>query len=87
MKQKIFKIVTAIILLITLTMVNFIYVGAGLISYAASESQTNHQNIGFKAELKDENTLALEISVLKEGYFNGSISLNNSNFNITIDTT
>lgn len=82
MKQKIFKIVTAIILLITLTMVNFIYVGAGLISYAASESQTNHQNVGFKAELKDENTLALEIDVQKEGYFNGEITLENSNFEL-----
>ena len=82
MKQKIFKIVTAIILLITLTMVNFIYVGAGLVSYAASESQTNHQNIGFKAELKDENTLTLEISVQKEGYFNGEIALENSNFKL-----
>lgn len=82
MKRKIFKIITSIILLITLTAINFIYVGAGLISYATSDIQTNHQNVEFKAELKDENTLSLDISVQKEGYFNGEITLGNSNFEL-----
>ena len=82
MKQKILKIVTVIMLLITLTMINFIYVGNGLISYAASNTQTNHQNIEFKAELKDENILSLEINVQKEGYINGEITLDSSNFKL-----
>ena len=45
MKNKIFKIVTVVVLLATLTMANFIYVGFGLVSYAVSNTSTNHQNI------------------------------------------
>ena len=84
MKNKIFKIVTVVVLLATLTMANFIYVGFGLVSYAVSNTATNHQNIEFDAQLKEENILSLSINVKKEGYFNGDITLENSNF--TIDT-
>ena len=45
MKNKVLKIVTVVILLATLTMANFIYVGYGLVSYAASSIATNHQNV------------------------------------------
>ncbi|MCI8443677.1 MAG: hypothetical protein HFJ37_00600 [Clostridia bacterium] len=80
MKNKILKILTSILLLITLTITNFIYVGVGFVSYAQSSVETNHQNIEFGATLKDNHILVLEINVKKEGYFNGSIDLQNSNF-------
>ena len=51
MKNKVLKIVTVIILLATLTMANFIYVGYGLVSYAASSIATNHQNVEFDLTL------------------------------------
>lgn len=97
MKNKILKISVAIVVLITLTMTNFVFVGASFISYAASNLETNHQNVEFDAYLKDENgnkqttiektfegedTIYLQISVKKEGYFNGNISLENSNFKL-----
>lgn len=82
MKNKILKIVTSILLLITLTITNFIYVGVGFVSYAKSSIATNHQNIEFGAAWKDNNILELAINVKKEGYFNGSIRLENSNFKL-----
>lgn len=85
MKNKIFKITTVILLLLSLTMTSFAYVGAGLISYAVSSSSTNHQNVEFEVQLKEENTLSMKVSVKKEGYFNGEIALENSNFNIKAD--
>jgi len=80
MKRKILKIVTIMLLLVALTMTNFIYVGVGLVSYAESSVATNHQNVEFGATLKDKNILELELNVKKEGYFNGEINLENSNF-------
>ena len=85
MKSKIFKIITVTLLLATLLLANFIYVGNGLISYAISSSATNHQNVEFDAQLKDENILSIQVSVKKEGYFNGEIVLENSNFNLKQD--
>ncbi len=82
MKGKIIKIVTVMLLLITLTMVNFIYVGAGFVSLAAEDVSTNHRNVEFTAELKSENLLTLSVAVKNEGYFNGEITLDNSNFNL-----
>ena len=82
MRSKVFKIVVAILLVMTLTMVNFIYVGAGIVSYAAEDVSTNHRNVEFTAELKNENTLTLQINVKNEGYFNGEVTLENSNFKL-----
>ena len=89
MKRKILKITMVILLLMTLTMTNFIFVGASLYSYAADNIATNHQNVEFDAYLKDEEidgekvpTLSLKVSVKKEGYFNGEISLEDSNFKL-----
>ena len=82
MKGKIIKIVTAMLLLITLTMVNFIYVGAGFVSLAAENVSTNHKNVEFTAALKSENLLTLSVTIKNEGYFNGEITLENSNFNL-----
>ena len=82
MKGKIFKILTVLMLIAVLTMINFIYVGTGFISLAAESSSTNHKNIEFTAELKDENILILGVTVKNEGYFNGEITLENSNFKL-----
>ena len=82
MKSKILKTVIVLMLLASLTMVNFIYVGAGFISYAASNSTTNHKNVEFTAELKDNKTLSLEVAVKNEGYLNGEINIENANFKL-----
>ena len=80
MKSKIMKLVTVMLLLITLTTINFVYVGVGFISLAAEDVSTNHRNIEYTAELKSENLLTLSVTVKNEGYFNGEITLENSNF-------
>ena len=82
MKGKIMKLVTVMLLLITLTMINFIYVGVGFVSLAAESVSTNHRNIEYTAELKSENLLTLSVTVKNEGYFNGEITLENSNFKL-----
>lgn len=82
MKSKILKTMVVILILVSLTLVNFVYVGAGIVSYAASENETNHKNVEFTANLKDEKTLSLEIGVKNEGYFNGEINLKDSNFKL-----
>ena len=82
MKGKIFKVVTIMLLLATLTLTNFIYVGVGLISYAVGGNETNHQNVEFSANIKDNSILELEVSVKNEGEFNGKITLEDSNFNL-----
>ena len=87
MKRKLFKIVTVLLVLALLVMPNFIYVGVGLASYAVSDSATNHQNIDFDAKLKEGNILNLNINVKREGYFNGEITLENSNFIFDVSQT
>ncbi len=82
MKGKILKFVTAMLLVITLTMINFIYVGVGFASLAAESVSTNHKNVEFTADLKSENLLTISVTVKNEGYFNGEITLENSNFNL-----
>ena len=81
MKGKIFKTITAILLLMVLTMTNFIYVGVGLVSYAESNVATNNQNVEFGAQIVN-GKLNLELSVKKDGYFNGTIELSDSNFKL-----
>lgn len=98
MKNKIFKISVVILLIMTLTMTNFIFLGSSLISYAADAISTNHKNIEFDAYFKDSNgqktttlertadmqeiSLYLAINVNTEGFFVGQVELQNANFNI-----
>ena len=98
MKGKIFKIGVVILLIMTLTMTNFIFLGSSLISYAADNVATNHKNIEFSAYFKDSNgnrtitlertmdmqdiSLYLSINVNKEGFFMGEVELSNSNFDL-----
>ncbi len=98
MKNKIFKTSIILLMILTMTMANFVFVGKGLISYAQEAISTNHQNVEFKAYFKDadgnevttlskeskseELFLYLHVNVKNEGYFNGEISLENSNFTL-----
>ncbi len=98
MKNKILKISVVILLIMTLTMTNFIFLGSSLISYAADAVSTNHKNIEFDAYFKDSNgkktttlertasmqeaSLYLAVNVNTEGFFVGQVELQNSNFNI-----
>lgn len=98
MKNKVFKISVILVMILTMTMTNFIFVGSTLISYAADAQATNHKNVEFKAYFKDkegreittlekevnqeEAFLYLCIDVKKEGYFNGQIQLESSNFTL-----
>ena len=98
MRKKVFKISVVILLIMTLTMTNFIFLGSSLISYAANSTSTNHKNIEFDAYFKDSNgkktttlertadmqevSLYLAINVNTEGFFVGQVALQNSNFNI-----
>lgn len=96
MKNKIFKISVAIMLIMTLTMTNFIFLGASLVSYAADNASTNNKNIEFSAFFKDSDgnrlttlertedmkdiSLYLSVNVNKEGFFTGDVELSNANF-------
>ncbi len=98
MKRKIFKISVILVMILTMTMTNFIFVGKNLISYAVDNVGTNHKNVEFKAYFKDgegkeaitlekeayteETFLYLRVDVKKEGYFNGEIVLEDSNFTL-----
>lgn len=98
MKNKTFKISIILVMILTMTMTNFIFVGHSLIAYAADGVATNHKNVEFKTYFKDEEGnevttlerdtkaeetfLYLRVNVKKEGYFNGEIALENSNFTL-----
>lgn len=96
MKGKVFKVSVAIILIMTLTLANFIFVGSSIVSYAMDGVTTNHKNIEFEAYFKDiagnkittlermaeekEMSFYVSVNVKKEGYFNGIVELKNANF-------
>ena len=96
MKSRILKISIILLLITTMTMVNFIYVGKTFISYAIDDISTNVKNIEFGAYFKDANgqkvtqlqpsntetNLVLEVAVKQEGYFNGQINLGEANFKL-----
>ena len=58
MKQRILQVITSLLLIITLTMANFLLLCIDVVSYAAEEinadKNTNHKNIEFMAYFKDE---------------------------------
>lgn len=100
MKERILKSIMAVMLIITLTMANFILMGVNVVSYAvgviSQDEQTSNKNVKFKAYFKTEEgkkvtqveesiekedmKLYMEVGVEKEGYFNGEITLQESNF-------
>ncbi len=96
-KRKLNAII-AIEIILTMTLYYFIFVGVTAVTYALDIVKTNHENIDFSAYFLDSNGekvnkiematdsgsqyLYVDISVHNEGYFNGSINLENNNFNI-----
>ena len=96
MKSKILKIIVILLLIMTMTMVNFIYIGKTFISYAIDDISTNVKNIEFGAYFKDANgqkvtqmkptkmetNMVLQIAVKNDGYFNGQVELGIANFKI-----
>lgn len=82
MKSRIFKVSIILAMILTMTMSNFLFVGYHLISYAVDEVTTNHRNVEFKASMKDDATLSMEVSVKEDGYFNGKITLEEGNFTL-----
>ena len=100
MKKEIVKKITAFLLIVALTMVNFALLGVEMVSYAADAlstgTATNNKNVTFDAYFKNENgavtfskeesmssndlKLFMQVSVKRDGYFNGYISLKDTNF-------
>ena len=97
-KKGLFIKICAMVIVITLTISDFLFVGQAAVSYAVDIIKTNSANVDFSAYFinasgdkvekleenidKGEEYLYVDISVKNEGYFNGKISLNNNNFNI-----
>ncbi len=96
--KKVFIKICAIIVIMALTISDFLLVGNGIVSYAIDIVKTNSSNIEFTAYFMDENGekydaierdinkeeyLYIDLAVKNEGYFNGNILLNNSNFKIS----
>lgn len=99
--KKIFGKVSAIIIIIALTVSDFLFVGTELASYAIDVAKTNSSNVDFSAYFinqygekvekleknidMEEEYLYVDISVKNEGYFNGTISLKDNNFELKQD--
>ena len=98
LKEKILKPIVVILMILVLTVSDFILFGLQIISYAIETiEETNSNNILFSAYFLDENgqsqqyleksinkeaKLILEAEVKNTGYFDGAIELTNSNFKI-----
>lgn len=107
MKEKVFKLIIAWLLIFMMVMSNSIAVFANLITYAADEINgdisTNHKNVEFSVYFKgtdgkkyksideqisnDNIKMGIEIEVKQEGYFNGEITLDSSNFTLKSEKT
>lgn len=88
----------AILIIIALTISDFLFVGTTIVSYALDVVNTNNSNVEFSAYFlntngekverleenidKGEQYLYVDVSVKNEGYFNGTITIGNSNFNL-----
>ena len=105
MNGKLLKVITSILIILTMTIGNFALLFANAITYAANastaETSTNNRNVGFSAVLQnaegkegadlevgtDENDVKLhmQVSVMQEGYLEGTIELNTANFTLKPD--
>ena len=99
MKNKVLKIGLVVLVILSMTISNFIFVGKTFFSYAADDISTNHNNVKFGVYFKNEKgehvpvlekqptdtdlKLYLQLQVQREGYFNGNIKLEKSNFKIS----
>lgn len=97
MKNKVLKTAMAIMLIITITAIDLIFIGMNLVTYAIEtiDSSTSNKNVKFAAFFKkeegettsakyevnnDDMKLYLMVGVENQGYFDGIITLENSNF-------
>lgn len=101
-QNNIVKKLIALLLVVVLTMFDFMLLGFEIVSYAADTLEvgtaTNNKNVTFDSYFKDANgniitekeekinsediKLFVQVSVKNDGYFNGTVSLENSNFNL-----
>ena len=107
MKQRLLQVIISVLLIITLTMANFLMLCVNVVSYATDATNenkaTNHKNVEFMACFKDAQDnkgtsieattnsedvkVYIQLSVRREGYFNGTISLSESNFEFVTENT
>ena len=104
MQKRLFKVLIVFVLIMTMTMSNFVLIGINAVSAVEEITQdknTNQKNVEFMTYFKDEQgnkvseysskstdtdlKLYLNVSVKQEGYFNGAITLKDSNFKFKTD--
>ncbi len=100
-RTKLLNKLCAVLILFAICISDFLFVGTKLISYAIDNVKTNIYNVDFLAYFLDENGekvdkvqkaiddeeiyLYVDIEVKNEGYFNGTINLENNNFDLKND--
>ena len=97
-RKSLFNKICAMLVVIALTISDFLFVGQAAVSIAVDTIRTNSSNVDFSAYFLDSNNektgkldenidkgeeyLYVDISVKNEGYFNGTLTIDNNNFNI-----
>ena len=97
-RKSLFNKICAMLVVIALTISDFLFVGQAAVSVAVDTIRTNSSNVDFsvyfldtnneKTEKLEENIdkgeeyLYVDISIKNEGYFNGTLTIDNNNFNI-----
>lgn len=97
-RKSLFNKICAMLVVIALTISDFLFVGQTAVSIAVDTIRTNSSNVDFSAYFLDSNNektekldenidkgeeyLYVDISVKNEGYFNGTLTIDNNNFNI-----
>ena len=97
LKTKKLNAVIALEIILSMILYYFVLIGYTAITYAIDLVETNNHNVDFTAYFMDENGektdiverdinsqqyLYIDVSVKNEGYFNGTIKIENSNFRI-----
>lgn len=97
LKTKKLNAVIALEIILSMILYYFVLIGYTAITYAIDLVETNNHNVDFTAyfidengekkdivekDIKGEQYLYIDVSVKNEGYFNGIIKIENSNFSI-----
>ncbi|MBO4816061.1 MAG: hypothetical protein J5507_03970 [Clostridia bacterium] len=97
LKTKKLNAVIALEIILSMILYYFVLIGYTAITYAIDLVETNNHNVDFTAyfmdengektdiaekDIKNEQYLYIDVSVKNEGYFNGTIKIENSNFRI-----
>lgn len=96
-KGLIYKII-AVLMIVFLNISDLMLIGNSIVSYAIDMSKTNNSNVELCAYFLNQSkekidkietnigsedlTLYIDVSVKNEGYFNGSVKIEDSNFNV-----